>query len=211
MKKRLLVGIISSILLLCTTVESKAQISFHLNIGTQPVWGPEGYDQADYYYLPDIESYYSVSTHQFIYMNGGRWIYANNLPPRYANYDLYSGYKVVVNRPRPYLNFNQDRAQYARYRGYRGHQVVIRDSKDERYHGRGGNPHGMSPGQANHDNRGDHRDQGRDNRGDRRDQGHDNHDNRGDKGHGDQKDQGHGNDNKDHGDKGDHGHGHGGN
>lgn len=181
MKKRLLVGIISSILLLCTTVQSKAQLSIHVNIGTQPVWGPEGYDQADYYYLPDIESYYSVSTHQFIYMSGGRWIYANNLPPRYANYDLYSGYKVVVNRPRPYLNFNQDRAQYARYRGYRGRQVVIRDSKDERYH-RGGNPHGMPPGQAKkYDNRDDRKDQGND-RGD-----------------------------KDHGNKGNHGHGHGGN
>jgi len=146
MKKRLLVGIVSSILLLYTTAQSKAQISFHLNIGTQPVWGPEGYDQADYYYLPDIESYYSVSTHQFIYMNGGRWIYANNLPPRYANYDLYSGYKVVVNRPRPYLNFNQDRVQYARYRGYRGHQVVIRDSHNPKYmrgpgHDRGRDEH----------------------------------------------------------------------
>jgi len=208
MKKRLLVGIVSSILLLCTTVQSKAQISFHLNIGTQPVWGPEGYDQADYYYLPDIESYYSVSTHQFIYMSGGRWIYANNLPPRYANYDLYSGYKVVVNRPRPYLNFNQDRTQYARYRGYNGHQVVIRDSKDERYHGgRGGNPHGMPPGQEkrqdNRDNRGDHRDQGHDNRGDQRNRGNDNR--------GNQQDQKHGNDNKGHDDKGDHGHGHDGN
>ncbi len=186
MKKRLLVGIISSMLLLGTTVQSKAQISFHINIGTQPVWGPEGYDQADYYYLPDIESYYNVSTHQFIYMDGGRWIYANNLPPRYANYDLYSGYKVVVNRPRPYLNFNQDRVQYARYKGYRGHQVVIRDSKDQRYHG---NPHGMPPGQEKkYDNRNDQRDQNQDNRNDQRNRGNDHRD----KGHGNNDDHGHG-------------------
>lgn len=152
MKKYLMIGMLSSALLLGTAYTSQGQLNIHVNIGSQPVWGPEGYDQADYYYLPDIESYYSVSTHQFIYLNNGRWIYSANLPPRYANYDLYSGYKVVINKPRPYLNFNQDRVQYARYRGYRGRQVVIRDSKDERYHG---NPHGMPPGQAkkqDHDN-----------------------------------------------------------
>jgi hypothetical protein len=202
MKKRLLVGIVSSILMLCTTMQSKAQISFHLNIGTQPVWGPEGYDQADYYYLPDIESYYSVSTHQFIYMNGGRWIYANNLPPRYANYDLYSGYKVVVNRPRPYLNFNQDRAQYARYRGYRGHQVVLRDSHNPKYtrgpgHDRGHIDNRPNPGRGQDD----HLDNGRghDNHPGP-DHGHDSHPGP-DHGHDDHHDNGHGHD-----DHGDHGH-----
>jgi len=187
MKKRLLIGIMSSFLLFVTTFQSKAQLSIHLNIGTQPVWGPVGYDQADYYYMPDIESYYSVSTHQFIYLNGGRWIYSTNLPPRYAHYDLYSGYKVVVNRPRPYLNFNQDRVQYARYRGYQGHQAMIRDSHDARYN-RGGNPHGRNdhPDNRGHDNHGhdDHHDNGR---------GHDDH-----------HDNGHGHDNDHHDDHGHH-------
>jgi hypothetical protein len=188
MEKHLLAGIIGGTLLLGTTFQSKAQINIHINIGTQPTWGPTGYQEADYYYLPDIESYYSVSTHQFIYMNGGRWVYANNLPPQYGNYDLYSGYKVVVNRPRPFLNFNQDRVQYARYKGNHGRQEVIRDSRDERYHG---NPHGMPPGQAK---KYDNRDDRRDNRGDNQhgDQGHgnDKHDN----GHGNDKhDNGHGN------------------
>lgn len=175
--------------LLLTTIHSasKAQLSVSINIGTQPVWGPVGYDRADYYYLPDVESYYSVSSHQFIYLSNGRWIYASALPARYSNYDLYSGYKVVVNRPRPYLNFNQDRVQYSKYRGYNGKQQIIRDTRDVRYKQRG-NPHGMPPGQAkkmeNHG--GEH--------GNEHDNGHGNeHGNKGNgHGRGDDGDRGHG-------------------
>src|SRR5436190_166956 len=92
--------------------DAAAQIRFnvHVNIGSQPVWGPTGYDYAEYYYLPDIETYYYVPTHQFIYMNGGRWVFSRSLPYRYRNYNLYSGYKVVVNEPRAYMHFNDQRA-----------------------------------------------------------------------------------------------------
>jgi hypothetical protein len=37
-----------------------AQISVNLNIGTAPNWGPVGYAEAEYYYLPDVEAYYDV-------------------------------------------------------------------------------------------------------------------------------------------------------
>lgn len=183
MKKFILPMLLSAILLTAVHSNSSAQISLSLNIGTQPTWGPVGYDRADYYYLPDVESYYNVSTHQFIYLSNGRWTFAANLPGRYSNYDLYSGYKVVVNRPRPYLNFNQDRVQYGRYRGYHGRQTIIRDSRDERYTRYHGNPHGMPPGQAKkYDDQRDNR--GHDNgRGNGNDHG-DNHDNGHDRGHG---------------------------
>lgn len=57
----------------------------------------------DYYYLPDIQAYYYVPQRQFIYQEGGRWVFAASLPDRCRSYDLYRGYKVVVNEPRPYL------------------------------------------------------------------------------------------------------------
>jgi len=114
--------------------DAAAQIRFnvHVNIGSQPVWGPTGYDYAEYYYLPDIETYYYVPTHQFIYMNGGRWVFSRSLPYRYRNYNLYSGYKVVVNEPRAYMHFNDHRARYSSYRGNRSQQI-IRNSDDRRY------------------------------------------------------------------------------
>ncbi len=47
--------------------------------------------------MPDIEAYYNVSQHQFVYLDDGRWIFAAALPERCRDYDLYRGYKVVIN------------------------------------------------------------------------------------------------------------------
>jgi len=111
-----------------------AQISVSVNIGSQPAWGPTGYDHVDYYYIPDIEAYYYVPRHQFVYQNGGRWVFANNLPPRYRNFDLYHSHKVVINEPRPYLRYAEHRRMYAQFRGERDRQEFIRNSHDNRYH-----------------------------------------------------------------------------
>jgi hypothetical protein len=112
----------------------------NVNIGSQPVWGPVGYDHVDYYYLPDIETYYYVPTRQFVYFDNGRWIYSSSLPYRYRNYDLNRGYKVVVNERRPYMNFSLHRAEYSRYRNYGGRQMIIRNSNDPRYYVVKGHP-----------------------------------------------------------------------
>jgi hypothetical protein len=114
--------------------KATAQIHVNINIGAQPVWGPVGYDRADYYYMPDIDAYYDVPQRQFIYLEGPNWVFARTLPYRYRNYDLYHGYKVVVNEPRPYLHHDVYRERYSRFRGNRGQQI-IRDSRDERYRG----------------------------------------------------------------------------
>lgn len=96
-----------------------AQVSVSLNIGTAPTWGPVGYDEAEYYYLPDVEAYYDVRATQFIYYGDGRWIRSRYLPNQYRNYDLYGGYKVVLNDyhgSRPYNNFRNHKTKY--YKGY---------------------------------------------------------------------------------------------
>ena len=128
--------------------QSKAQVSVNINIGSQPLWGPVGYDRVDYYYFPDIEAYYSVPRGQFIYLNNGRWIFSACLPPRYAHYDLYRGYKVVINSPTPYLYFKNHKVQYAKYRGWNGKQKAIKFSDDPKYYVVKGHPHGAPPGQA---------------------------------------------------------------
>jgi hypothetical protein len=115
--------------------KSNAQLSISLNIGTQPTWGPTGYDHVDYYYLPDIDAYYYVPGKVFYYQNGSSWVSSPSLPPRYANYDLYGGYKVVVNGVnKPWMNDNVYRTKYASFKGRRG-QPIIHDSRDAKYRG----------------------------------------------------------------------------
>jgi len=125
----------SVILLFCfftKAVNAQINVSLGVNIGSQPSWGPIGYDHADYYYLPDINTYYSVPTHQYVYYQNNRWIRTVNLPATYRNYDLYRGYKVVINERDPWLRDNIYRTRYANYKG-RHDQLIIRDSRDEKY------------------------------------------------------------------------------
>jgi hypothetical protein len=122
-----------------------AQVSVNVNIGSPPAWGPVGYSEVEYYYLPDVEAYYDIRASQFIYFGGGRWIRTTYLPRHYRNYDLYSGYKVVLtdyHGPRPYTYYKNHKVKY--YKGYKGgHQKTI---------GRRNDSHN------NHDYHNDHRD-----------------------------------------------------
>jgi hypothetical protein len=100
---------------------TQAQVAINVNIGTPPAWGPAGYSEMEYYYLPDIEAYYDVRASQFIYFGGGRWVRTTYLPRPYRNYDLYSGYKVVLNDYHgrtPYKYFDRHKVKY--YKGYHG-------------------------------------------------------------------------------------------
>ena len=117
-----------------------AQVSLNINIGSQPTWGPVGYDYVEYYYLPDIETYYYVPRRQFVYLSNGKWIFATALPTRYRSYNLYSGYKVVINQPRPYLHFSTHKSTYAKYKRNNGRQVIIRNSNDPKYYVVKGHP-----------------------------------------------------------------------
>jgi len=166
---------------------AKAQFSVSVNIGAQPEWGPGGYDYAEYYYLPDIESYYCVPTHQFTWFDNGRWVTSAYLPGCYSNYDLYSGYKVVINERNPWYHFRDHRSMYASYR-YRHDQPVIRSYRGYNDNGRYYDNRGWHRGWDN--NRG--RDYGRNDRG--RDNNHGWNNGRGrddDRGKG--HDRGHGN------------------
>ena len=112
---------------------SNTQVKAQFNISSQPVWGPTGYDHVDYYYLPDVESYYNVPKHQYMYLNDGKWISSSNLPAKYSNYDLYKGYKVVLNEPQPYLHFADHKTKYIKFKDYRDRQEYIKNSNDSKY------------------------------------------------------------------------------
>lgn len=102
---------------------TQAQVSVNVNIGAPPLWGPVGYTEVQYYYLPDVEAYYDVPNSMFIYYVGGTWVHRTYLPRRYRSYDLYGGYKVVMSDYHghtPYVHYKEHRSKYAK--GYRGHE-----------------------------------------------------------------------------------------
>lgn len=126
-----------------------AQAQINVNLGLQPAWGPAGYNHVDYYYLPDVDAYYHVPNKKFIYLNNGNWIHSNALPVRYSKYDLYSGYKVVLNEPTPYLHYAKHKLVYAKYKGTRGTQVIIKNNKGPKvYAVKKGSPPKVAPGKS---------------------------------------------------------------
>ena len=151
---------------------AQAQVSVSINIRPPPLWGPVGYTSVQYYYLPDVEAYYDVQSTMFIYFSSGRWVHRAYLPTRYKNYDLYSGYKVVMNDYHgnaPYEHFKEHKMKYGKG-----------------YHGEAQRTIGERPGKGHYDGKNSHEGY------------HDNNSGGGDKGKG----EGHGNDKNTHKDHG---------
>ena len=84
---------------------------------SNPAWGPSEYSGVRYYYLPDIETYYDLSSRDFVYMNNGQWNYSGSLPAMYSNYDLYNGFVVTLNYNvyQPWMHQQYYAAHYPRY------------------------------------------------------------------------------------------------
>ncbi len=117
--KTLILIFISTTLLLAS--KANAQVTVNVNVGTPPLWGPVGYTDVRYYYLPDVEAYYDIQSSMFIYYGSGVWIRRAYLPTHYQTYDLYNGYKVVMTDYRgnsPYIYYKSHKVKYAK--GYRG-------------------------------------------------------------------------------------------
>lgn len=108
-------------LVFCTFGAAQAQVQINVNVGTPPAWGPAGYTDVRYYYLPDIHTYYDVNNGQYIYLTNGKWMRATTLPVAYRRYNLYNGYKVVLTDYRgttPYILYKTHKVKYPK--GYKG-------------------------------------------------------------------------------------------
>ncbi|MDB5019928.1 MAG: hypothetical protein JWQ28_1055 [Pedobacter sp.] len=106
--------------------DAQVRVNLNVNLGSQPQWGPSGYDHVDYYYMPDLDMYYNVPNRTYTYNQGNRWVTVNSVPAHYRNYDFYRGYKVVVNEQNPWNHNDNYRTRYASYKGNRD-QVNLRD------------------------------------------------------------------------------------
>jgi hypothetical protein len=138
--------IMISALMVATAVAANAQVN--VNIGMQPAWGPVGYDYVRYYYLPDADAYYDVNSRAFVVFANGAWVRRSALP---RPVDLYRVHKIVINDAQPWRRHTVYHDRYISYRGRPSNVVVIRDSREPKYHkGNNGNAYG-------HYNRNDNR------------------------------------------------------
>jgi hypothetical protein len=132
MKKFLLTGIILVALTFTNQTQAQVRVGVNINIGSQPAWGPTGYDYVEYYYIPDIDIFYWVPKHQYVYFDGGRWVFAKRIPERFRSFDFYHAHKVVVNEDRPYLRRDEIRAKYVDFKG-KHEEAHIYNAHDSRY------------------------------------------------------------------------------
>ena len=104
-------------------VQSNAQVSVNVNIGSRPEWCGHYEDDVEYFYLPEIEAYYDVNTAVFIYLGPRGWVRSAYLPNYCHDYDLNHGYKVAIDYHgyTPYAYHRHHKVKYFRpnYRNYR--------------------------------------------------------------------------------------------
>jgi hypothetical protein len=115
-----------------STLNAQVKVNVNFNLGSQPIWGPTGYDYVENYYIPDIDVYYNVPQHRYYYFEGGLWVGRASLPVRFHNYSLFNVYKIVINEHEPWHKHKMWKNKYASYRG-RHDQRFIRDSRDAKY------------------------------------------------------------------------------
>jgi len=120
--------LLSSIVFNTSQAQVRACVFCASNVSDQPSWGPSGYSYVYYYYIPDLGVYYYVPDHVFIYQKQGVWITSATLPLKYAAFDFYRSYKVVINDPEPYLQHEAHKVYYEQFKGRRG-QAINRDSE----------------------------------------------------------------------------------
>ncbi len=109
------IKLLMSALLLVIAGTMQSQVVITATVGNPPPWGPAEGVGVRYYYIPDIQAYYDVSSSRYIYMSGGRWVHSANLPRAHRDYDLYGGHKVMLkdyHGERPYDNYKDHQRDY---------------------------------------------------------------------------------------------------
>jgi hypothetical protein len=166
------------------SASAQVHVSVGFNLGGPVVVQRPVAVYDDYYYLPEVDAYYSVGENLYYYYNGYEWVAAVYLPGAYSSYNWRNVNHIQIRANRPYLNHTAYRTKY------RGTQFDWRrydNRNDNRNNNRdwdrnaGNNRPGQNRGNDNRPdwNRGN--DNRNDNRGGRPDQRNDNrgNDNRG--------------------------------
>ncbi|MEL1241842.1 hypothetical protein [Flavobacterium flavipallidum] len=153
--------IATGIVFFAAAATSQAQVSINVNIGApavvvRPAWVPQNHVNVDFYYIPEIESYYDVSAGLYVYLNNGNWCRTRYVPARYRNYDLNHARRIELrgyHGSRPYTYYNCHNERYSNNR-YNNRYVESRRYDNRRYDNRRDNRYADNY-RENHD-RGNH-------------------------------------------------------
>ena len=133
--------LIATGIILFAASTSQAQVSINVNLGSpvvvRPTWVPQNHVNVDFYYIPDIQSYYDVNASMYVYMNNGNWCRTRYVPVQYRNYDLHHAHRVALrgyhgNRPYTYYN-NHNARNYNNRDNDRRYVEGRRYSNNNRY------------------------------------------------------------------------------
>ena len=131
---------------------SYAQVNVNVNIGTPPppVWGPV-VTTEEYYFIPDINSYYDIRQSEFIYLTNGAWIRTKSLPRRYRSYDLNKGRIIVINDyhgRNPYSKYKIHKVKNYKKNNKDNEMEIFEDESNNGNNGNNGN-HGNGKSKGN--------------------------------------------------------------
>ena len=150
MKKLIVLSVVVISSLIYSSAKAQVRFSVNINIGNQPAWVNNN-SASDYYYMPDIECYYSVPERVYIFREGNSWRRSASLPPAYRNYDFRNKRMISIKgQDKPYMHHEQNRREYAQA-GNRYQQAPAnnrQDNRHDRFDNRKGNDNGRG-----HDNR----------------------------------------------------------
>ena len=108
---------------LYTYVTPSTEVSYD-----NPAWAPPYVQGVRYYYLPDIEAYYDLSAHEFVYLDNGQWSYSPGIPTIYGSFDLNDCFTVALdyNTYQPWMHHHYYVSHYPRYyyRDYYDHSNI---------------------------------------------------------------------------------------
>ncbi len=118
--------IATGIILFAASTTTQAQVSVNVNIGgpavvVRPAWVSQNNVDVDFYYIPEIESYYDVNASLYVYLNNGNWVRTRYVPTRYRNCDLNHANRIALSGyhgSRPYAYYTNHRVNYHQDRDY---------------------------------------------------------------------------------------------
>jgi hypothetical protein len=153
--------LITAGIILFAVSTTQAQVSINVNLGApavvvRPTWVPQNHVNVDFYYLPEIQSYYDVNASMYVYLNNGNWCRTRYVPVQYRNYNLNHAHRVALSGyhgSRPYAHYNNHKVKYDNRHNYNDRYVETRRyTKNNRY----ADNHRSYNKHDNHNDRGNH-------------------------------------------------------
>jgi len=94
------------------SASAQVHVSVGFNLGGPVVVQRPVAVYDDYYYLPEVDAYYSVGENLYYYYNGYEWVAAVYLPGAYSSYNWRNVNHIQIRANRPYLNHTVYRTKY---------------------------------------------------------------------------------------------------